>query len=174
MPGMVFGLRLRQSEGLLSSLPDLMGLDLPVPDHTTLSRRATTWMPSARAIARMMTTGRDNLTKSDTVTVTIIENRVPALDIARQLIARFHAKVRTKAITNLIHGWRPPKIAWSHRLPRASPGIMTQLVLRSVNRGRMARPKWFSPVSKITAKILLINSNRFRLPAMSNPVIFPV
>jgi len=46
--GMVFGLRLRQSEGLLSSVLDMMGLDLPVPDHTTLSRRARTWTPSAR------------------------------------------------------------------------------------------------------------------------------
>jgi transposase len=46
MLGMVFGLRLRQSEGLLSSVLDLMELDLPVPDHTTLSRLARTWMPS--------------------------------------------------------------------------------------------------------------------------------
>ncbi len=45
--GCVFGLRLRQSEGLMLSLLDLMGLDLPVPDHTTLSRRAQTWEPSA-------------------------------------------------------------------------------------------------------------------------------
>ena len=35
MLGMVFGLRLRQSEGLLRSVLDMMGLDLPVPDHTT-------------------------------------------------------------------------------------------------------------------------------------------
>jgi hypothetical protein len=47
--GMVFGLRLRQSEGLLSSVLDMMRLDLPVPDHTTLSRRARTWKPSARS-----------------------------------------------------------------------------------------------------------------------------
>ena len=46
--GLVFGLRLSQSEGLLSSVLELMGLNLPVPDHTTLSRRATTWMPSAK------------------------------------------------------------------------------------------------------------------------------
>jgi len=38
--GMVFGLRLRQSEGLLSSVLDMMALDLAVPDHTTPSRRA--------------------------------------------------------------------------------------------------------------------------------------
>lgn len=49
MLGMVFGLRLRQSEGLLRSVLDMMGLDLPVPDHTTLSRRARTWKPSGRS-----------------------------------------------------------------------------------------------------------------------------
>nr|WP_299503348.1 IS5 family transposase [uncultured Rhizobium sp.] len=38
--GLVFGLRLRQTEGLLASVLKLMGLDLTVPDHTTLSRRA--------------------------------------------------------------------------------------------------------------------------------------
>ena len=36
---LVFGLPLRQAEGFLHSLFGLMGLDLPVPDHTTLSRR---------------------------------------------------------------------------------------------------------------------------------------
>ncbi|MBP2450024.1 hypothetical protein JOH51_007532 [Rhizobium leguminosarum] len=46
--GLVFGLRLRQSEGFLSSVLALMGLDLPAPDHTTLSRRARTWSPPAR------------------------------------------------------------------------------------------------------------------------------
>lgn len=49
MLGMVFGLRLRQSEGFLNSVLELMALDLAVPDHTTLSRRARTWKPSARS-----------------------------------------------------------------------------------------------------------------------------
>ncbi|GAC1045955.1 hypothetical protein thsrh120_59600 [Rhizobium sp. No.120] len=39
--GLVFGLRLRQTEGFLTSVLTLMGLDLAVPDHTTLSRRAS-------------------------------------------------------------------------------------------------------------------------------------
>ncbi len=52
MLGMVFGLRLRQSEGLLSSVLDIMGLVLPVPDHTTLSGRARTWKPSGRSTDR--------------------------------------------------------------------------------------------------------------------------
>jgi len=38
----VFHQPLRQTEGLVSSLLALMGLDLPVPDHSTLSRRART------------------------------------------------------------------------------------------------------------------------------------
>jgi Transposase DDE domain len=49
MLGMVFGLRLRQSEGFLNSVLEFMALALPVPDHTTLSRRASTWKPSARS-----------------------------------------------------------------------------------------------------------------------------
>jgi transposase len=36
---------LRQTEGLLESLLDLMGIDLPVPDHTTISRRAARLTP---------------------------------------------------------------------------------------------------------------------------------
>src|SRR5919107_4386082 len=38
----VFRLALRQTEGLIGSIIHLLGLDLPVPDHTTLSRRAAT------------------------------------------------------------------------------------------------------------------------------------
>src|SRR5215203_2312795 len=38
----VFRLALRQTEGLIGSLIRLLGLDLAVPDHTTLSRRAAT------------------------------------------------------------------------------------------------------------------------------------
>src|SRR5215218_6379667 len=38
----VFRLALRQTEGLVASVLQLLGLDLPVPDHSTLSRRAET------------------------------------------------------------------------------------------------------------------------------------
>jgi hypothetical protein len=38
----VFRLGLRQTEGLIGSILHLLGLDLAVPDHTTLSRRAAT------------------------------------------------------------------------------------------------------------------------------------
>ena len=36
----MFRLALRQAEGLIGSILQLLGLDLAVPDHSTLSRRA--------------------------------------------------------------------------------------------------------------------------------------
>src|ERR1700754_730461 len=45
----VFGLALRQTEGWIGSVIALLGLDLAVPDHSTLSRRARTLeMPPLR------------------------------------------------------------------------------------------------------------------------------
>ena len=57
--------------------------------------------PSARTIARLMTTGRDMLAKSETLTVAAIESGAPLLVEAREAIAAFHAMVRTKAETEL-------------------------------------------------------------------------
>src|SRR5450631_525951 len=49
---MVFGLGLRQTEGLIGSIIGLLGLDLAVPDHSTLSRRAKTLeVPLPRPVA---------------------------------------------------------------------------------------------------------------------------
>jgi transposase len=39
---LAFGRPWRQTEGMLASIMRLLGLDLPVPDHTTFSRRSTT------------------------------------------------------------------------------------------------------------------------------------
>ena len=50
----VFRLALRQTEGLIGSIIRLLGLDLSVPDHTTLSRRAETLeVPRPRSEAAM-------------------------------------------------------------------------------------------------------------------------
>ena len=37
---LAFGRPWRQTEGMLGSILRLLGLDLPVPDHTTFSRRS--------------------------------------------------------------------------------------------------------------------------------------
>ena len=54
-------------------------------------------VPSARTIARLMTTARDHLSKADTVTLAAIEGGVPTLVEARTLLDRFHTMVRRKS-----------------------------------------------------------------------------
>jgi transposase len=53
-------------------------------------------IPSARTIARLMTIGRDLLTKAETVTVAAIEAGIPTLVEAREIIAEFHLMIRRK------------------------------------------------------------------------------
>lgn len=48
-----------------------------------------TRIPSVRMITRLLTTSRDNLTKSETVTIAAIETGVPLLVAARNIIADF-------------------------------------------------------------------------------------
>lgn len=59
-------------------------------------------IPSARTIARLMTIGRDLLTKAETVTVAAIEAGVPTLVEARQIITQFHLMIRRKVEAGLI------------------------------------------------------------------------
>jgi transposase len=58
-------------------------------------------VPSARTIARLMTTGRDTLSKPETITIAAIEGHVPLLVEAREVIAAFHAMIRKKAHVEL-------------------------------------------------------------------------
>jgi transposase len=58
-------------------------------------------IPSARTIARLITIGRDLLTKAETVTVAAIEAGVPNLVEAREIIAEFHLMIRRKAEAGL-------------------------------------------------------------------------
>lgn len=57
--------------------------------------------PSARTIARLMTTGRDQLSKAETVTVAAIESGVEPLVEAREVVADFQAMIRRKAPAEL-------------------------------------------------------------------------
>jgi transposase len=58
-------------------------------------------MPSPRKMARMMTTGRNNLTKTDAVIVANIETGIPELAVARALLDRFQTMIRTRNASNL-------------------------------------------------------------------------
>ncbi len=57
--------------------------------------------PSARTIARLMTIGRDSLSKSETVTVAAIECGVPVLVAAREIITAFQSMIRKKSPADL-------------------------------------------------------------------------
>lgn len=81
-----------------------------VTEWATRRRRAETAtdqqlqrVPSARTLARLLTVGRDHLSKADTVTVAAIEGGVPILVEARTLLDRFHAMVRRKSSD--LDGW---------------------------------------------------------------------
>jgi transposase len=58
-------------------------------------------IPSARKIARLMTIGRDVLTKAETVMVAAIEAGVPTLVEAREIISQFHLMIRRKVEAGL-------------------------------------------------------------------------
>jgi transposase len=53
--------------------------------------------PSARTIARLMTTGRDALSKAETLIIATIEDSVPALVEARAAVAEFQSMIRKKS-----------------------------------------------------------------------------
>ena len=58
-------------------------------------------VPSARAVARMMTTERGVLSKAVARTMAIIESAVPALVMARDLLDRFHGMIKRHASADL-------------------------------------------------------------------------
>ena len=57
--------------------------------------------PSARTIARLLTIGRDALSNTETVTVAAIEDGVPPLVEARDVIAAFQGMIRKRSLPDL-------------------------------------------------------------------------
>jgi transposase len=79
-----------------------------VTEWATRRRRADkadaeslTRIPSARTIARLMTTARDGLSKAEAVMIAAIEETVPALVDAREAIATFQTMIRDKTAESL-------------------------------------------------------------------------
>jgi len=57
--------------------------------------------PSARTIARLMTSKKDQLSTADKMLVAAVEQAVPTLRAARDLVERFHAILRSKTRADL-------------------------------------------------------------------------
>ena len=94
--------RLRQ-QGFRGSLRVITGwaTRLRQADKTD---NALTRTPAARTIARLLTIGRDQLSKSETVTVAAVEAGVPPLVEAREILAAFQRMVR-KRLTDVLDPW---------------------------------------------------------------------
>jgi len=75
-------------------------------------------IPSARTIARLMTSGRDTSSKADSVMIAAIEAGVPRLVEAREIIATFHSMISQKAAAELT-----PWIARARHRHRATDGV---------------------------------------------------
>jgi transposase len=78
-----------------------------VSEWTSRQRRAKTAAsalsrtPSSRTITRLMTIGRDGLSKAEAITVAAIESGVPLLVEAREIVAAFQAIVRKRSLADL-------------------------------------------------------------------------
>ncbi|SDH20865.1 Transposase [Pelagibacterium luteolum] len=83
-------------------------------------------IPSARTIARLMTTGRDRLTKPETVIIAAIEADLPNLVTARSQIEAFNTMIRTRDAGGLAD--------W---LEQSSQGLMASFA-KGVHRDRAA------------------------------------
>lgn len=59
--------------------------------------------PAARTIARLLTIGRQRLSKSETITVAAVEDGVPLLIEAREIIPAFQAMIRKRALDTFDH-----------------------------------------------------------------------
>ena len=66
-----------------------------------MDARALGRAPSARTVARLMTIGRDQLSKAETLTVAAIESGVESLVRARDAVAAFQTMIRQKAPAEL-------------------------------------------------------------------------
>jgi transposase len=65
---------------------------------------ALTRVPAARTVARLLTIGRDQLSKSETVTVAAVETGIPPLVEAREIVATFQTIVR-KRLADALEPW---------------------------------------------------------------------
>ena len=87
--------------------------------------------PSARTVARLLTVGRERLSKAETITVAAIESGVAVLVEAREIILEFQGIIRRKALADLDAWISKARPASSPRSPMACPRIKRRSRRRS-------------------------------------------
>ena len=104
-------------------------------------------VPSARTIARLMTTARDHLSKADSVMIAAVEAGVAMLVEARDLTDSFHCMIRKRAPMTSNRGSPRPAKASSHLSPMVSFATALPCERRSPSHGPMGRQRARSPSS---------------------------
>jgi transposase len=129
-------------------------------------------IPSARTIARLMTIGRNNLSKAETVTITAIETGVPCLVEAREMIAEFQAMVRNKTDTGLakwIEAARPSLVAsFANGVAKDEAAVRAAITLPWSNgqtEGQITKLKLVKRQMYGRAKIDLLQARLIGVPA---------
>jgi transposase len=103
--------------------------------------------PSARRLARLMTSGRSQLSKADAIMVAAIETALPSLAKARELVERFQTMVRSRSGDDL-EAWIGN--ATGSALAPFATGIRADreaVAAAIAEPGRTARPRARSPGS---------------------------
>ena len=88
--------------GIVNTKLDVDADRLPAEIYAAFNRRHEHGCGGhARTIARLLTIGRDQLSKAQTLTVAAIERGVAALAEARDIVAEFQGIIRRKALPEL-------------------------------------------------------------------------
>ena len=101
---LIFHLPLRQTEGFLTSIFGMLGLDLSAPDHTTLSRRGQHLVPTKNLIRTVCVTDRAVLGRRTITSVGMADVRSVEVD------GRLASFGRSSGRRVSVHGLQAPAI----------------------------------------------------------------
>ncbi len=100
--------------------------------------------PSARMVARLLTAERDRIPVAFASTMALIEQGVPTLIAARDLLDRFHAVIRTRAVDEL-DAWitaarENPLSSFANGIATDRDSVRAALVHPGAPRSRQVQP----------------------------------
>ena len=106
----VFRLALRRTEGLIGSIIQLLGLDLSVPDHTTLSRRAETL-----EVPRLRSSSRTDAGREAEPVHLLVDSTGLKLCGPGEWLAEKHGTKTRRSWANCTSAWMPTRARSSPR-----------------------------------------------------------
>ncbi len=113
-------------------------------DEAPMADRRPRKPPSARMVARLLTAERDRIPVAFASTMALIEQGVPTLIAARDLLDRFHAVIRTRAVDEL-DAWitaarENPLSSFANGIATDRDSVRAALVHPGAPRSRQVQP----------------------------------